>query len=350
MKALYIFAGTRRQLHAGVAEREHPDTQLYGLNHLAAAGIQAEYKEVEDILPRPVALLLGFRLRHFLMFFATAGYDIVFGSALLYMLFWKRFIPTKRKFIILNISLVRLLESNKHHRSKYAFLRWLLAQADGVVNLSSFQQEYLAHAVPELQNRMRVIHLGVDVSFYNPDRPRGDFLLAIGRDNGRDYATVMEVARRLPERRFVIVCSARNLRDVGAIPRNVTVQYDLPHARVRRLLEEAFALLLIVRDDTYADGADCSGQTVLLEAMASGCPIIATRKDYLARGEYAVEGKEVLLVPSAGVQEICASLRKIADPAARLALGRAARLRAEKLSTAKMGEELADFFEYVYKR
>jgi glycosyltransferase involved in cell wall biosynthesis len=350
MKVLYIFAGSRKKLRIETAGREYPDTQLYGLNHLAAEGIDADYKEPQELLPKSISRLIGFRLRHFLMFFATAGYDVVFGSALLYMLILKRFIPTKRKFIILNISLVRLLESNKHHGIKHNFLCWLLARADGIVNLSLFQQEYLSHVVPALQSRMRVIPLGVDVSFYNPNRPRGSFLLAAGRDNGRDYATVIEVARQLPERQFVIVCNKRNLVGVGTIPQNVTVHYDIPQQRMQRLLEEAFALLLIVRGDSYMDGADCSGQTVLLEAMASGCPVIATRKEYLVSGEYAVEGKEIILVPSTGVQEICSSIRALEDPKVRLTLGRAARKRAEKLSTEQMGKELSGFFTYVYQQ
>ena len=264
------------------------------------------------------------------------------------MLFWKKIIPTRRKFILFNISLVRLLESNRHHPLKYALIRWLLSQADGIVNLSLFQQEYLARTVPALAGRMRVVPLGIDAAFFNPNRPRKDFLLAIGRDNGRDYKTVIEVARALPNKQFVIVCSKRNLIGVGDIPQNVTVQYDIPPAQARQLLEEAFALLLIIRGDTDKEGADCSGQTVLLEAMASGCPIIATRKAYLMHDEYAVEGKEALFVPVGGVQEICSSIRSLEDSSVRLALSHGARQRAEKLSTVRMGKELADFFKQIY--
>lgn len=133
------------------------------------------------------------------------------------------------------------------------------------------------------------------------------------------------------------------------ISKNVTVYYDLPLARVRQFLEEAFALLLIIRGDTDTDGSDCSGQTVLLEAMASGCPIIATRKAYLEHGEYVTNGKEALFVPVAGVQEICSCVRTLEDPSVRLAFGRAARERAEKLSTVQMSKSLAHFFRYVYE-
>jgi glycosyltransferase involved in cell wall biosynthesis len=264
------------------------------------------------------------------------------------MLFWKKIIPTRRKFILFNISLVRLLESNKRHRLKYPLIRWLLSQADGIVNLSLFQQEYLARAVPALAGRMRVVPLGIDAAFFNPNRPRKDFLLALGRDNGRDYKTVVEVARQLPDKQFIIVCSKRNLVGVGDIPQNVTVHYDIPPAQARQLLEEAFALLLIIRGDTDTDGADCSGQTVLLEAMASGCPIIATRKAYLTYDEYAAEGKEALFVPVGGVQEICSSIRSLEDSSRRIALGHTARERAEKLSTVRMGKELASFFKQIY--
>lgn len=200
MKVLYVFTNAIDQFRTGVAGRDYPDMGLYGLNHMAAESITADYKESKELLSPLLARLLGFRLRQSLMFFATTGYDVVFGSPLLYMLIWKKLIRTRRKFIIFNISLVRLLESNKRHTIKHTFLYWLLAQADGIVNLSRFQQEYLEREVPVLQNRMRVIPLGIDASFYHADQPRKTFLLAVGRDNGRDYTTVLEVARQLPER------------------------------------------------------------------------------------------------------------------------------------------------------
>lgn len=346
MKVLYVFAGKRTGKFVGEPGVDYPDTQLYGLNHLKEFGIDAEFKEPGDLLSGPLAHVLGFRLRHFFMFFGTFGYDVVFGSATLYMLFWKKFIPRRTKFVLFNFGLTGLLESNAAATVKGRIIRWLLKEADAVVCVSSVQKAYLERECPALKGKLYVVFLAVDVGYYQADMPRRDFFIAAGRDNGRDYATLIEAARLLPERKFEIACSERNLKGIGEIPPNVTVHLDLPFLQLKEKYETARALLLITHGDYRPGTADCSGQTVLLEAFAAGLPVIASKKDYLP--EYAEEGKEILTVGFYEPNDISAKVRRLDDAALRASLGQAARRKAERLfSTRSLARSLADIFSTV---
>lgn len=346
LKVLYLYSGTRKDKFAGKASVDYPDTQLYGLNHLHEFGIHASFKEPPEILRR----IFGFRLIHAFSFFFSFGYDIVFGASLMYMLFWKRFIPTRTRFVILNFSLVRLFESNKDNPLKLKCIHFLLKGADAVVNVSEWQQDYLERVCPYLKGKMYVVFGNVDTDFYQSGTERNKNYFAVGRDNGRDYNTLIEAAKRLPEVQFVIACSERNLESVKEVPNNVTAHFDFRYPQVKEALEKSRAMLLITHPDKHFEGADCSGQTVLMEAMASGIPVIMTRKAYLP--EYADDGEEILTVAPYDVDGIVSCIQRLEEDAElRIRMGRLARSRAERdLSSKKMGERLARVFQSVCER
>lgn len=345
MKVLYIYSGSRKGKFSGVLGKDYPDAQFYGLNHLHKFGIVAEYKEFNDLTrSKLLKKILGFRTKHFLLYFFTRRYDIVFGSSLIYMLFLKKIFRTKTKFVLLNISLARIVATSKKNILKANALRWLLKEADAVVCLSTSQKEDLENSFDFLRGKVFFVPLGTDVNYYQPVySDRKDYILSVGRDNGRDYKTVIEVARLLPEYKFQIVCSKRNVVGIDNIPKNVKILYDLAPSDLVLKYREANMLLLITHDDTYQDGSDCSGQTVLLDAMAIGLPVIASRKAYLA--DYVTDGKGVLFVDFYSPTDIIQRVREFQDSTLRRAFSEAARQVVEKrFSTERMAEGLSTVF------
>lgn len=351
MNILYLFSGTRSDKFKGIIGVDFPDTQFYGINHLGKFSIDAEYKEIKDVpVLRSVGAFLPFGLRHALMtlYFSLKGeYDIIFGSSLMYGLFFKKILRLKQKFVILDISLGRTLTTNQANPLKYKMIRWLLGGANAVVSLSSTQQQQLEQRVPALAGKTFFVHLGVDVAYHKPVfSNRTKYILSAGRDNGRDYKTVLETARLMPNEHFEIVCSARNLVSAGAIPPNVTVHIDLPHTELCVKFGQAEMLLLTTHADNHSDGSDCSGQTVLLEAMANGLPVIASRKKYL--GDYVTEGVDVLGVDCYDAQGIVKAVALMRDGDTALRIAQHARLTVEhELSTEKMAGELARIFKTI---
>ncbi len=352
MKVLYLYSGSRKDKFKGEISVDYPDTQFYGLDQLSGSDIEAEFKEFSDI---PVIgcldSIMPFRLKHLLLiasFSLSDRYDLIFGSSLLYGLFLKRLFRLKTKFVLLDISLGRVLGANRDRPLKRRLLRWLIGGADGVVCLSRVQKAHLEEALPSFQGRIFFVPLGVDVRFHKPVYSgRKSSILSAGRDNGRDYGTVADAARMLPHRRFEFACSQRNLSDLQDIPPNVRVHLDLPQAQVYAKFAEAAALLLITHDDGHGDGSDCSGQTVLVEAMASGLPIIASRKAYIT--DYVTDGSDALLVDFRSPKDIAAKLAMLDDKALAERLARHARRSAEeRLSTSEMARKLAEAFRDIW--
>ena len=337
MKVLYIYSGKRKRRFDGKIGRDYPDTQFYGLNHLSKFGINANYREMPDF---------GFfRLKHFLSFFLTRGYDIVFGSSLLYALFWKKIFDSHAKFVILNIGLTRVLASNRNNPFKLKIILWLLKSVTTVVCLSNNQRKYLEEQFNFLQDKVFFVPLGVDVKYYQPIyEGRKNYILSVGRDNGRDYKTVIETAILIPNKEFHIVCSRRNLENINDIPKNIKIFYDLPFPELNRKYQEAEILLLITHNDSFGDGADCSGQTVLLDAMANGLPIIVSRKDYLT--DYIRDKKEAIFVDFYNPSKIKIAIESLLNNHKfKREIAVRARQRVEgEFSTEKMAERLSDIF------
>jgi len=322
---------------------DYPDTQLYGFNHLSQHGIQAEYKDSNDI---PLGRFLGFNIRHILMFFHTRRYDVVFGSSLLNTVILKKIFRTKTKFALLNISLNRLLRSNEG-TFKIKFIKWLLKEIDGVVCLSRHQKEFLERMSVINPSKINFVPLGVDEKFYSPVyENRSETILSVGRDNGRDYKTIFKVARILKDTKFEIICSRRNIDGLGDIPENVTIKYDISKLDLKERYQKTKLLLLITHDDNHRDGADCSGQTVLLDAMASGLPVIASRKKCIE--DYANDGKEIFLVDFYDKDDIFEKMLMLRDKNVRVNLAKSARRKVEKeLSTSTMASKLSDVFKSI---
>jgi glycosyltransferase involved in cell wall biosynthesis len=105
-------------------------------------------------------------------------------------------------------------------------------------------------------------------------------------------------------------------------------------------------LLLITHSDQYTDSSDCSGQTVLLDAMSSALPIVATRKIYL--DDYVREREEILKVNFYDVDDVIDKIKMLNDSILADHLAKAARNRVvENFTSRKMAENLSKIFKQL---
>ena len=82
--------------------------------------------------------------------------------------------------------------------------------------------------------------------------------------------------------------------------------------------------------------------------MASGLPVIASRKKYIY--EYVREGEEALLVDFYAPDDIVQKIHSFDDASSRLRLAKSARARVEKeFSTRKMAEHIRQVLLSVAK-
>ncbi|PWB39059.1 MAG: hypothetical protein C3F02_00360 [Parcubacteria group bacterium] len=339
-KILYLFSGRRSQVYSGEIHRDFPDTPFYGLNYLKEFGLDAEYKDIHDVFrSNKIISKLPFIWKHILLTKFIKDYDLVFGSSLLYNIIFKKIFRLKTKFVLLNISLNRTLHKNRPSFLKYKFIRYWAGQFDAIVCLSHFQIDDLVNNHQLDRNKLHFVPLGADEQFWSPlDFMNNKDILAVGKDNGRDYQTLFQVARKMPQERFAVVCGRWNIAGLD-VPDNVRVTYGLPIKELKILYKSAKMLLLITHDDQYQDGSDCSGQTVLLDAMSSGLPIIASRKKYLA--DYAGDNEELLTVNFYDAADITAKIKILNKVSFAQTLAWAARSRVvSHFTSKKMAENL----------
>lgn len=156
-----------------------------------------------------------------------------------------------------------------------------------------------------------------------------------GGGNGRDFASVIEALRGTDVRLEIVTFAPSTLGWHDELPANTLVRWRMP---VQSFLERlAGALVAVV---PLRDPASDFGQTTLVQALALGKAVVATRSPGIV--DYIEDGYEGLIVEAgdvAGYRE--AILRLVYDEELRRTCETHARERAEVLSYRHFGAELA---------
>ena len=196
--------------------------------------------------------------------------------------------------------------------------------------------------------RARVIPYGVDVAAFAPDGGRGRWraelgipenaplVLAVGRlATKKGFHVLMQAAPAVlasrPDAHLVIAGSGDRLPELRAAAAPFAGRVHFPGAVAHDALPELFRSADIFVLPAVHDGkGNVDGlPNVILEAMASGLPVVASG---ISGIPLAVEdGRTGLLVPEGDAGALAAALLcLLADPAARRAMGEAGRRKAER--------------------
>jgi glycosyltransferase involved in cell wall biosynthesis len=210
--------------------------------------------------------------------------------------------------------------------------------------------------VPELHERVHLVHHGVDVGTFRPPprgtgrRPGPPLIVSIGRlIDKKGYGDLLAACRLLKDRRQAFRLEVYgdgplHERLTGEIERlGLTEEVHLMGARPRRellpVLQQAdlFALTPVVTADGDRDGIP----NVVLEAMACGLPVVTTAAGGIP--EAVRHGHTGLVAPPGDAAAIAGLLLSLlVDERARRRLGEGARRAAvERFDAAPASAELA---------
>jgi glycosyltransferase involved in cell wall biosynthesis len=155
-----------------------------------------------------------------------------------------------------------------------------------VDDLRSFMAE---HGVG---TRVEFVPFGVDEKAFAPSVGQSsvDVVMA-GADPHRDVDLFLRLAAGLPNRSFRLVTTAERARALDSRPPNVEVEVDISFDLMKKRLEEARVVALPVLDNSYSGAT-----TVLLQALALGKPVVATKTRAIASGYGLVDGENCRLV------------------------------------------------------
>jgi glycosyltransferase involved in cell wall biosynthesis len=323
---------------AGFVTGQRPSRLPYGMEWLSNAGFDLRHSDLTHS-SRGLARLLRFKdpvLPYGLRFNGALGQAAVALPLL------------ARSDVCLSIF--------EHHAAVYAYLRslrplrlppmvlvscylaeWLrsrdeterrlahrAAGAAAAITVYSANQVDIVHAAAGVPiERLHVVPYGVDSHFYRPPTQswRGQFVGAVGRDSGRDWRTFLRAAATTPEIPFKLA-TPRHMLDGLDIPPNVEHVGEVDHLGYRRLLTEAALIVVPTHDFNYP-----TGQSVMLEAMASGAPVVVPNTR--AMSDYVTSAARTYAVGDA--QDLSRRVRELwHDPAQRNIMGRNARVVARQ--------------------
>lgn len=172
----------------------------------------------------------------------------------------------------------------------------LLAQMKPVLFAESEKPE-LCGRFGVHSDKITVGWFGVDETFWKlPDGESSrSGVLAVGNDGRRDYETLLESARMLPQISFTIITRISAPND---LPTNVQWRRGDWHEQavsdqaLRELYRRAACVVVPLKETLQP-----SGQSVAMQAMMCGAPVVHTQTSGWWGSEVIRDGKEVLLVP-----------------------------------------------------
>ncbi len=215
-----------------------------------------------------------------------------------------------------------------------------LRRVDAFVAYSAYEAEMIREAIGSAAGAPVVfVPFGVDTVFFHPVAGEpGAEVVSVGADPHRDYPLLLRIAERHPEWRFRLVVAPEQVSALGTAPPNVQVEAGISFDDVRERLARARVVALPVRDNSYSGAT-----TVLLQALASGRPVVVTRTAAIETGYGLRDGVNCLLAPTGDEDAFELSLQRVAgDPGFAESLGVEARNLAESLGWQRYADAMHD--------
>jgi len=338
-RVAFVYPNSRRELVADVARGEAPDSILLGQNHLAELGIEATIHEPR-LTRSPhsgLAHRVTWNLRELTLPWELRNVDVAF-TPLANLLPLAARARRGLRIVVVNYGLCMIYERSS--RARRRFLADSLRSAAAVVCLGQSQREQLLEQTGLDPARVHTALLGIDERFFAPRAtPEGEpYVLTVGKDLSRDFATFVEAVRELDVRAELAVYP-RNLEGIE-LPPNARARVVGP-AELRDLYAGAACVVIPQRRPEYPYGSEGGGLTSLLESMAMARPTVISDRPILH--DYVRDGETAVVVPPEDPVALASAIERVfADPGS---LGAAARNRVDaELTTRHLAERLAPIF------
>jgi glycosyltransferase involved in cell wall biosynthesis len=197
-------------------------------------------------------------------------------------------------------------------RAWLSFHRRLLEECNAIVALGRGEHDVLRRLFPEAAGRIHFVPFGVDTTFWRPSPgPRERTFLFVGNDPNRHFDLVASIVRSRPDLHFRLVSSDGRLLRLD-VPNAERVAGDWRRAtlsdhEMRGLYQSCAAVFLPLRESLQP-----SGQSVALQALACGTPVLITRTAGFWEPDRWRDGEHVCFVEGAGVEEWSKALDALA--------------------------------------
>jgi glycosyltransferase involved in cell wall biosynthesis len=316
-RVLFLYLGAlRKDLFRKVAEGSEPDSQFRGyLQMRARQDMEVDFLDLYDtaLVPAWMVRALPFQFVPLYHLPRVLRYDYVIASdAFLLAVAVRlanafRFHKTKWIFLAINITVMLRRHPEGSYGRTFLTLAW--KSMWHIAYLAREQRSALVSVgVPE--HRLTHVPLGISTRFFEDAHGSGpgSYVLSVGRDLGRDFPTLFAAAALLPYP-FIIATSPKNIPKGLSAPANVDIRYNIDIQGVKALYRDARLTCLILKGEDTTEGSDCTGQTVIYEALGARQAVVASDRLWL-RGHFRPE-EEYLTAPIGDAQATAAVIKRV---------------------------------------
>jgi glycosyltransferase involved in cell wall biosynthesis len=291
-------------------DRELCDVDFMRINFRGKRGRQISALELPFFLIKVLRLLFALRRKY--------DYVYTFEADLpgMGIAFWQSLLLIRRPRHVILQFIMREKTERLSSRLKYAFLKFTFGSVYRVICSSRVEADYYRQAFGWDSEKVRFVPIQTSGTFLTSGSGvDGDYLIAAGR-TFRDYRTAIAAVKGTPFR-LVIVGASGIASEIGA-DSQVEVIEEIPMQKLTDMIRDSAGVVVPLHDRKIS-----TGQSVVLQGMAMGKLVIATRTagtvDYI---EHMVNG---LLVDPGDVAGMRAAIMAAADEKLRRELGQRAR-------------------------
>jgi len=233
--------------------------------------------------------------------------------------FWQSLLLMRRPKHVIVQFIMREKVATVRSRLKYQLMRFLFRSVHRVVVSSTRELAYYRSVFGWPERKAVFVPVLTSPELLNEEIfGEDDFYLAAGR-TFRDYATLLRAVAGT-SLRVVVVGGRGAAGDFVGGGANITVLEDIPWRELENLMRRCRAVVVPLEDRAIS-----TGQSVVLQAMALGKPVVATRTagtiDYI---DHLHDG---ILVAPADAQQLRDAMLQLEDAGLRRQLGQCARAK-----------------------
>jgi glycosyltransferase involved in cell wall biosynthesis len=187
---------------------------------------------------------------------------------------------------------------------KIVMLKLGLRQADRLVTFSRIEREVYSRAFNLPKDRFYFVYWGANAPIVSDDDSFGHYVSSIG-GNARDYATLMDAARRLPRIPFIVVGRPENFAGLD-LPQNVTRHVNTPLDFAMNLLKNSRFMVLPLNSSEVP-----CGHVTIVAAMHLGKAMVVTASSGV--DDYVLANENALVSPTKDAHAMSTLIEKLWD-------------------------------------
>lgn len=186
----------------------------------------------------------------------------------------------KKKIYAINSGLFNFHNANIiQNKLRYIYLKFFFKAITAFVFTSKQEYLYAKENYQEFQKNFVLKQYCCDFNFWDDQNSNNKLnkkydLLFIGNDSGRDFELLIDLAKQLVDYRFCIVSKNQKLNVLNSLPNVDLISGNWSNSEftdqdIKILYLKSKITILPIRDTLVA-----SGQSVTLQSMASGTPVL----------------------------------------------------------------------------